>query len=203
MFASSEPDFEFWAWLYLIDWVEGRRSMIQFEGDVGTVTTISKEDSVLTYYPDKSEIPHNVAYFYRSVITYFSGVLFVLAGLVSLYILMNGCYTEFFNILSFNFVAGSVWLGRLFMLLRGAVAFILLATAEMHFGTGHDFLMYGFTCPTPFWFSTILAASEMTWLVYIIDDIVSVFTKQLCQVRYLPTMKCHVTYECCTLEHRN
>jgi hypothetical protein len=182
MFSPSEPDFEFWAWIYLFDWVEGRRSVIRFEGDVGTVTTISKEDSAVQFYPDKHEIPVNVAYFYRSVITYFSGLMFVLSALVALYIFMNGCYTELFNIVSFNFVAGSVWLGRLFMLLRGAVAFILLSTAEMKLETVHDSLIYGFKCPNLSWFSTILAASEMTWLVYIIDDAASLFFKQYSQV---------------------
>ncbi|KAF0685793.1 Aste57867_22401 [Aphanomyces stellatus] len=43
-FDPMEPDMEFCAWLYLFDWIEGKREVVRFQGDVGTITTISTEE---------------------------------------------------------------------------------------------------------------------------------------------------------------
>ncbi|KAF0690716.1 Aste57867_17911 [Aphanomyces stellatus] len=170
----SDADFELFAWLYLFEWVEGKREVVTFQGDISAITTLSTTQLLDVRSINAQEIPRNVSAYLLRVVQYITLVLFGVGCLACLYILQSRGYVEGLHMLSFNFVAGHVWVGRPLMLLRGLTALCMLSTSNLHL-TRAGSLAY-FTSAAPHWFFTCVSAGETSWLVYVVVDTFSVFT---------------------------
>ncbi|KAH9108915.1 hypothetical protein LEN26_001321 [Aphanomyces euteiches] len=112
LFSESEPDFEFYAWLFMIDWVQGLREVVSFEGDEGAVTLISTLSPLSDLQANPSEVPTNVAYLVRGLMQYITWVMLCVACVVSFYILYVRGHVEAANMTAFSRVASLVWIGR-------------------------------------------------------------------------------------------
>ncbi|KAF0685792.1 Aste57867_22400 [Aphanomyces stellatus] len=176
VFDSTEVDLEFYAWLYLFEWVEGRREVVRFRGDVGAITTISTEETLTQLVATATQVPQNVMYYAKVLLQYFTAVLVGLASVVCLYIVANLGIVEGSNMIHFNRIAGLVWLGRPLMVLRGVVALALLSTSSLGVATAG--LVAYFESLPPSYVTTLVSASEMTWLVFAITDVASIVARE-------------------------
>ncbi|KAF0698965.1 Aste57867_10456 [Aphanomyces stellatus] len=176
VFARTEPDFAFFSWLYLFEWVEGKREVVSFQGDLDTITTLSTIQNFDERPVNQQEIPVNVSFYFLTLIQYITAVLFGVGCLVCFYILTSRGFIEGSNMVGFGLVAGHVWIGRPLVLLRGLTAIALLSTSSLHLIEPRTGLLAQFSSPPRFWLTTVLSCSEMTWLVNVIVDTFSVAT---------------------------
>ncbi|KAF0696679.1 Aste57867_12584 [Aphanomyces stellatus] len=175
VFDNSE--FEFFAWLYLFDWVNSNREVVRFDGSSGTVTLLSGTALDIITITNPQEIPLNAAKYTRIALVYVTIVLMGVATLVCLSILVHRGNIEGWNMLAFNRVAGLVWIGRPLMVLRGVTAISLLSTANLVFTRPLDGVVSQFERVQPNWLTTLLSSGEMSWFVYVINDLFSVMTR--------------------------
>ncbi|KAF0698966.1 Aste57867_10457 [Aphanomyces stellatus] len=178
LFSPAEPDFEYFSWLYLFEWVEGKREVVSFQGDLDTITTLSTVQNFDERPANQQEIPRNVSFYFLTLIEYITIVLFGVGCLVCIYIVSSHGYIEGSNMISFGLVAGHVWIGRPLILLRGFTAICLLSTSSLNLTHPRSGLVSYFDAPGRKWFTTLLSCSEMSWLVNVIIDTCSVFTQE-------------------------
>ncbi|KAF0688421.1 Aste57867_19937 [Aphanomyces stellatus] len=178
IFSPRELDFEFFAWLYLFEWVEGKREVISLHGAMDTMTTLSTTKPLVQQLTDSIEIPLNVGRFFNGCIFYVTSVLFGVGCLVTMYILTNFGYVDGFNVMAFNYVAGQVWIGRPLILLRGLTSIALLSTSQLKLVTPRAALTSYFQSPPRDILTTLLSSSEICWLVYAIVDTFSIVTQE-------------------------
>ncbi|KAF0688112.1 Aste57867_20241 [Aphanomyces stellatus] len=178
LFAPTEVEYEFWAWMYVFDWVQGIRQVISVQGEFGTLTTISGVELPRSQVSNPLEIHYTEAYYVRCALQYVTILLLVLAAFVVFYILALRGDVEMWNMVEFNRVAGMVWVGRPLVLLRGIAAIGLLSTARLQLIQSENGLLTYFTSPHRPWYTVFMSCGEMCWLVYILNDTFSPLTRQ-------------------------
>ncbi|KAF0688422.1 Aste57867_19938 [Aphanomyces stellatus] len=176
VFAPSEPDFEFFAWLYLFEWVEGTREVISLQGSFDTLTTMSTTKPLVQELTDAIEIPLNVGRFFYAIIFYITTVLFGVGCVVTMYIIASHGYVDGINVIAFNYVAGHVWIGRPLMLLRSLTSIALLSTSQLQLVAPMARLTSYFQSPSRDVLTTLVSSGEICWLVYILVDTCSIVT---------------------------
>ncbi|OQR81364.1 hypothetical protein THRCLA_11799 [Thraustotheca clavata] len=156
--------------LSYINWIEGAREIISFEGDVSTTVLISNYYPKNDYTSDQDESSLKQA---TQIVTYFvlytSFLLFSVAIVATAYALWNKLNFVPSNLIYFNRFSGSVWIGRPLQIIRGVTALCVLSTApvELIFENGQSRLKL---TPRPFWASVIIAG-ESTWVIYVVNDL--------------------------------
>ncbi|KDO30431.1 hypothetical protein SPRG_04333 [Saprolegnia parasitica CBS 223.65] len=178
-FALLDPDdraYMYYGWCYLFKWALGEREVISLVGDHGQMTVLSGMSLPLAMVPDPHAIPLSFALLTQYCVQYISIVLICISSLLVVSAFYHGGRMEGLNLLCVNRVVGMVWLGRPFVFLRSLSAIWLLNTSPLTLvqaGVGTYF-----TSPPLAWFSTLLATSEMTWFVYVLNDLFSCGTKE-------------------------
>ncbi|KDO30895.1 hypothetical protein SPRG_19680 [Saprolegnia parasitica CBS 223.65] len=177
LLEPSERLWTFYGWLFLFEWLNGGREVVSFQGDAGSITTIATAYPALAQTPDPYEVPTSVSLVVLGSTVYITSILIGVTCILAVYILgTRGVGMEANNLFELNRVVGHVWAGRSFILLRSVTAIWMLNTAPLLLTqVGHA---THFTSPQLPWYQTILAASEVTWLVYALNDIGSCVTLQ-------------------------
>ncbi|KAF0684490.1 Aste57867_23535 [Aphanomyces stellatus] len=175
-FDPTDPTFDFWSWLYVMEWAVGFREAISFQGDVGTVNVISEWVGSELQEVDVGELPTTFATYALGGVLYVTGVMLAISVLLFISILFSRGHVEGLNIFELNRVAGIVWVGRGMLFLRGITALCLLCTTTLHLEL-HNYAVNFYTREAP-WYKTILGAGETGWIVYILNDIVMVWTRE-------------------------
>ncbi|KAF0688427.1 Aste57867_19943 [Aphanomyces stellatus] len=176
VFASTEVDFEVFAWLYLFEWVEGKREVISVTGALDTLTTMSTTKPLVQELTNAIEIPQNVGRFFYAIIFYVTTVLFGVGCLVTMYIVSSRGYVDGINVIAFNYVAGHVWIGRPLMFLRSLTSIALLSTSRLALIAPLSALTSYFQSPPRAVLTTLVSSGEICWLVYIVIDTLSIVT---------------------------
>ncbi|KAF0711274.1 Aste57867_5337 [Aphanomyces stellatus] len=171
-------NFEYFSWLYLIDWVNSYREVVRFEGALNNMTLVTGTMLGQRTKPNPQEVPINVAFYIRSALQYMTYVLIGVAGMVCFSIFVNRGRIEGWNMFEFNRVAGVVWIGRPLMVLRGVTAICLLSTEMLVLTRPFNGISTQFVHTQPDWLTTLLSSGEMGWLVYVLNDVFSVATRQ-------------------------
>ncbi|EQC26738.1 hypothetical protein SDRG_15467 [Saprolegnia diclina VS20] len=173
----TDRSWTFFGWNYLAEWVVGQREVVSFQGDGGTVTGMSRFTLLSTLLPTEAAIPTRLSYVCQQCVRYVTGAIMVGAGVAAYYaIFVCRGYIEGMNLFSVNRLIGHAWIGRTLLIIRGITALWLLNTPPLQlqaFGVGARFQ----ASPLE-WFPTFLATSELTWLVYIANDLFSCVTRQ-------------------------
>ncbi|OQR89557.1 hypothetical protein ACHHYP_06214 [Achlya hypogyna] len=174
--APTEPDFAFFAWLYLYEWVLGAREVISFEGDASSLALLTDLQAPLLQPTQAWQVTANVAQYLRNGVLYVTSLVIGMTFIVIIYMISGGGHYEGRNLLKLGRVGGIVWVGRPLLLLRSMTALCVLSTAtlELQYSSNISYLS---TSPTP-WYKTLLAANEVTWLASIINDITLVVTQE-------------------------
>ncbi|KAF0688430.1 Aste57867_19946 [Aphanomyces stellatus] len=175
-FSPTEPHFDFFAWLYLFEWAEGKREVISIQGALDTLTTMSSTKLLVQELTNVIEIPLNVGRFFYAIIFYITAVLFAVGCLVTVYIIDSRGYVDGINVIAFNYVAGHVWIGRPLMLLRSLTSVALLSTSRLTLVAPRSALTSYFQSPPREVLTTLVSSCEICWLVYIFIDTFSVAT---------------------------
>ncbi|CAK4728716.1 unnamed protein product [Aphanomyces euteiches] len=178
LFAPTEPDFYFFSWLYLFSWVEGKREVMTFQADLDAITTISTVFNMVERTVGSEELPTNLSFYFYNIVLYISIILGCVGLLACVYIVSSRGYIEGKNMEHFSLVAGHVWVGRPLVLLRGLAAAAFLATSRLNLIRPNGGLVAYLECPNESWLLVILSAAELGWLVNIIHDTCSVFTRE-------------------------
>ncbi|OQR84397.1 hypothetical protein ACHHYP_13423 [Achlya hypogyna] len=171
-----QPEFAFFSWVFIYDWVLGRRDVVSFAGDLGTLTLLSDFAGSMTEPIDAGEFPTVFALYAHSAVIYVTCVMVALAFVTTLYILLSRGRIEGSNMLELSRVGGVVWVGRPLLCVRGFTALCLLATETLTLETS-GMLSYFCAKAAP-WYTTCLAASEVTWLVGVVNDVGLVVTQE-------------------------
>ncbi|OQR91088.1 hypothetical protein ACHHYP_04976 [Achlya hypogyna] len=176
LLEPTDLPWNFYGWCYLYEWAVGNREVVMFEGDAGSVTVLSARTDVQSMSPDPGEVPVSFSLLCQSFNFYVSWVLIVVASGVAGFALLHAESVEGQNFFCLNRVIGHVWAGRTFLVVRSASAIWILTTSPL------DLHAVGIvTCiksPPLVWYDTILAASEVSWLVYVLNDIFTCYTEQ-------------------------
>ncbi|OQR86107.1 hypothetical protein ACHHYP_10987 [Achlya hypogyna] len=176
LLAPVESNFAFFAWEYLTDWIQGNREVVLFEGDVGSMTLLSDLQVPLSQATQGWQVTANIAQYLHAGVTYMTCIMIAVAILAALYMISSRGHYEGLNMLELGRVGGIVWVGRPLLLLRSMTALALLSTATLELQSSGYMSSFA-TIPTP-WYTTLLAANEVTWLVSIVNDISLVFTQE-------------------------
>ncbi|KDO22874.1 hypothetical protein SPRG_12011 [Saprolegnia parasitica CBS 223.65] len=172
---SSDSTYSFFGWNYIFDWALGQREVVAFVGDVGRLNLISELQAPLAQDVLPWEVSTNIARYFRAGVLYVTFVMIVLAGIAGGYIVAARGHIQGLNMLELARVGGHVWIGRPFLFLRSLTALTLLSTSTVTLGfSGRVSSLSIVTMP---WYKTLLAASEVTWLVAVVNDIMIVFTR--------------------------
>ncbi|OQR85652.1 hypothetical protein ACHHYP_11595 [Achlya hypogyna] len=166
----------FYGWCYLYEWASGLREVISVVGDMGRITTISASTPPMAMEPSAHAIPSSFSYMSRYCVQYITIVLILMSGLLALSAVFHKGHVEARNFLCVNRIVGMTWLGRPLVLVRSLSAIWLLNTSPLtlvQVGVGTRF-----TSPPLAWYTTLLATSEMTWFVYVLNDLFSCITQQ-------------------------
>ncbi|OQS00784.1 isoamyl acetate-hydrolyzing esterase 1, partial [Achlya hypogyna] len=174
---GADGAWSFYGWCFLADWATGLRQAVAFEGDASTITVLSNAYSGQRYIT--SDQPLEVAtttifYLVVSTTVYLLGV----GVLIVVYVLRTRGNIVGRNLLRFNRLAGSVWVGRNLLLMRGMSAVLILSTAQTSLVVTHGYTSMVAT-PRP-WLATAVLAGETTWLGYCLNEyLVVVLPKSL------------------------
>ncbi|KDO21686.1 hypothetical protein SPRG_13024 [Saprolegnia parasitica CBS 223.65] len=142
----------------------------------GRITTISSAAPALSMVPNPNAIPSSFSSLSGYCVQYITIVLILVSATLVLALAYHRGHMECLNLLCVNRIVGMVWLGRPFVLVRSLSAIWLLNTSPLTLvqaGVG-TYL----TSPPLAWYTTLLATSEMTWLVYVLNDLFSCVSQQ-------------------------
>ncbi|EQC28199.1 hypothetical protein SDRG_14023 [Saprolegnia diclina VS20] len=175
--ASLDRIWPFFGWCYLYEWAIGQREVVSFQGDAGTLTTISTHLNPVSMTLSASSIPTQLSYMCQQCARYVTGLCIGVTGLLGIYGLAAGGAIEGLNLLEFNRIVGHVWVGRTLLVVRSLTALWLLNTSTLTLSVVGQATQ--FTLPPLPWTKTVLAASELTWLNYILNDLLSFATERI------------------------
>ncbi|OQS00434.1 hypothetical protein ACHHYP_03549 [Achlya hypogyna] len=172
-----EVAWSYFGWCYLFEWVVGNREVVSFQGDAGVVTAISARAAPLTLTPDASAIPVTFSSLSQACNLYVSWVLICVSGCVALLIVSSPSRDiEGMNLFALNRIIGHVWAGRTFLIARSITAMWMLNTSPLTLTTAGQ--ATHLESPALSWFMTVLASSEVSWLVYVLNDVLSCITQE-------------------------
>ncbi|KAF0685040.1 Aste57867_23069 [Aphanomyces stellatus] len=172
---STSRAWPFFGWCFLYSWAAGLREVVSFQGDAGTVTTVSSSYNLLTMTPNSADIPHDLAFLLQVAIVYITALFLCLALLVVLYTVASRGHIKGMNLFKFSRLVGLVWAGRTFLVIRSVTAAIMLDTTPLtlvQIGTATRFVS-----PPITWYNMMLATMELQWVVFVITDAISFVTR--------------------------
>ncbi|KDO17023.1 hypothetical protein SPRG_17543 [Saprolegnia parasitica CBS 223.65] len=175
LLSEEDPSYGFFGWCSLYDWAIGHRQVVQFQGDSGTLTLLSEYIEPVAQATLSWQLPQSAARYAYIGTTYVTYCLLGLAAVTTAYILRSYGHVEGWNMATLNSVGGMVWVGRPLLLLRSMTAMSLLSTSALDLA--FDGRISGFTASHNPWYTTWLAASEVTWLVAVVNDVAMAVTQ--------------------------
>ncbi|KAF0700342.1 Aste57867_9155 [Aphanomyces stellatus] len=122
-----------WLVVMLDEWAALHRKVVLFEGDVNSIPLLSKAYDYIPLAPnDAFEIPRRAGRFFDYAFAYVS----ITAAIVAVLMLVYGIATSFRvldrNLLHFNRLVSSAWVGRrVLVVVRGLTAIVVLSTSAI------------------------------------------------------------------------
>ncbi|EQC38783.1 hypothetical protein SDRG_03742 [Saprolegnia diclina VS20] len=174
---ASDEVWSFYGWGFIYEWVIGLREVVAFDGDVGRVTTLSASQAPAHFSPESAAIAPSFSLACLVCVQYITLLLIVISVLVVCTALQQRGRVEALNLLYINRIVGLVWIGRPLLLVRSLTALWLLHTTPLELVQTHGVLTSFVSLPL-LWYKVILAGAELTWSVYILNDLLSCLTQQ-------------------------
>ncbi|KAF0682428.1 Aste57867_25441 [Aphanomyces stellatus] len=173
---EGDCDWSFYGWLHLLDWLQGTREVIAFDGDVTTLVLISQQNAPHSFAADPLEIPTRLSYVVRLLLWYMCVASASVIALALVHAVL--AHGDFYgpNLYFMNPVVGIIWIGRPFLMLRGLTTIAVLSSANVHLQSDRHFTHLVATSRTAL--DIIVVSCETLWLTYVINDVVSVVTSE-------------------------
>ncbi|OQR88175.1 hypothetical protein ACHHYP_07280 [Achlya hypogyna] len=176
LLEPMEPFWTFYGWCYLYEWLTGVREVVTFEGDNGVISALTLGAQPISASPDPAEISVSFSTIFLGCTFYITWLLICVAGVVTVYFVGHKGNVEGNNLYEINRIVGHVWAGRTFLMIRSVTAIWILNTAPLLLEQVGQ--VTHLISPQRPWYQTVLAASEVTWLVYALNDVLSCLTQQ-------------------------
>ncbi|KAF0690884.1 Aste57867_17776 [Aphanomyces stellatus] len=174
--SSDQPNWSFYGWLALFDWVEGRREVLRLEGDVATIDVITEAYATVHFMAgsddDEGQRDTNIVYY---LMAYTTAVSTVVGVVVMTYTVAAALDVDGGNLFVFNRVAGCVWVGRPLLVLRALTATLVLSSSQVQLITQPSIDGYSkfVAAPRPV-VATMVIVGEATWATYVATDVLLV-----------------------------
>ncbi|OQR88735.1 hypothetical protein ACHHYP_06666, partial [Achlya hypogyna] len=166
---ATDLPWQFYGWCLLFEWVAGHRDVVRFAGDRGTATVLSAATQPLSMAPDPNALPRSFSFLCLYCVQYVTVTLIVVGAAVVVSAVYHRGHMEAMNLFCVNRVVGLVWVGRPVIFLRSLTAIWLLNTSPLPLVVAGAVTHFA---ATPLvWYKTLLATSELTWFVYVLNDI--------------------------------
>ncbi|OQR88251.1 hypothetical protein ACHHYP_07018 [Achlya hypogyna] len=175
--AAGDVGWPFFGWCFLAEWVTGLREVVTFAGDAGSITAMSAPTSARALTPTPGAISTSFSLVCLYGVLYVTVVLIGVASVVVVTAVVQAGRVEGLNLFFVNRIVGLVWIGRPLLLVRSLSALCLLNTSSLSLVQVHGYVTR-FVSPPLVWYQTILAGAELTWGVYIANDLLSCLTQQ-------------------------
>ncbi|KDO18157.1 hypothetical protein SPRG_16432 [Saprolegnia parasitica CBS 223.65] len=173
-----DENFVFFGSMFVLEWLRGERDVVTFTGDNGSLTLLSDLVIEAVEPVEAAELSSTFALYAHATVQYITYVMAGLAAVAGVYIVVSRGRIEGLNMLELSRVGGIVWVGRPLLVVRSVSALCLLSTAtslSLHYPSPH---LVSFATEASSALTTCLAASEVTWLVGILNDIFLVTTRE-------------------------
>ncbi|KAF0685284.1 Aste57867_22790 [Aphanomyces stellatus] len=170
----QDQEWAFFGWTFVYDWVQGKREVVSFEGDVSSLVLVSTAYSPHLVASSATAVCAATKYIYYLVV-YVSAVLTLvaMACLLCAIIAVRGS-VHAPNLMWFNRVVGSIWIGRPLLVVRGVTAMLLLSTSPLQPTQSNPSFLTRFTLIPRAWPETLIVAGEATWTLYVVHDFLTV-----------------------------
>ncbi|KAF0684702.1 hypothetical protein As57867_023262, partial [Aphanomyces stellatus] len=172
----------FYGCVMLYDWVQGRREVVSFEGDLSSVVLISTTESPVSY-PSNANLTTSATRLIYFLVVYTSLVLAVLACSCVVAALLLRLRVEGANFVWFNRIAGFIWLGRPLLFIRGIAAVLVLSTTQLQLvetSTAAPHTHFEFVPRSVL--ATMVFAGEATWILYVAQDFLTIVLNRFTKV---------------------
>ncbi|KDO25334.1 hypothetical protein SPRG_09159 [Saprolegnia parasitica CBS 223.65] len=172
---AHDESWPFYGWVFLYGWAAGTREVVQFNGDSGVLTAISGPLLTHNMRPNPAEIRQDMSIVLLTSVQYITVVFVLLAIAIALYAMSSLLHIEGCNLFQMNRTIGLVWIGRPCLLLRSMTAMVCLHTSAISLTQVGAVSV--FTTPVVPWYTRLLVSGEVNWLVYVLNDTFSTYTK--------------------------
>ncbi|KAF0697894.1 Aste57867_11477 [Aphanomyces stellatus] len=168
----SDPAWAFFGWNLIYDWVQGKREVVSFEGDVSSQVLISVAD-LPALFPSSSKSITSATWLMYQLVVYVTVVLGCIAAACLVGLLHRRFHIQGTNSFWFNRTVSSIWIGRPLLFIRGVTAVLVLSTSQLDLvkTTGDKRSQFQFTPRS--WLATMIVAGEATWILYVVHDFLS------------------------------
>ncbi|KAF0705675.1 Aste57867_6985 [Aphanomyces stellatus] len=106
--SSNNTPWSFFGWITMYEWVVGIREVYTFEGDVGTLTTISPSQPFVPLPADPLEVPLRACFYIWYIVVYMTFLLTSEGALVLLFSVRHSFRGLGSSLFYFHRVVGSV-----------------------------------------------------------------------------------------------
>ncbi|KAF0712586.1 Aste57867_4773 [Aphanomyces stellatus] len=174
--GDDDIGWTFFGLVQLLDWADHHREVVSFEGDTSTLTLMSRPYALQAFAPNKLQVARSASLYFVLLMSYVSVQLVIVAIVLVGYGVAARCRVLGRNLFCVNRMVGSVWIGRLVLLVRGLTAIMFLSTSNIELDSTSGFAKFVFR-PRP-WFDAALVAGEATWIVYILHDFLVIVARE-------------------------
>ncbi|KAF0690293.1 Aste57867_18319 [Aphanomyces stellatus] len=165
----DSTDWDFYGWVFLNDWVEGKREVVSFEGDIADMVLISTADTPQPVTSSTTSLPNATKLIFWLAV-YVSIVLCCIALVCLLLVVQLRLNIHGPNLMWFNPIVGSIWIGRPLLFLRSCTAIILLGTTQLELVQLNQPPRARFEfAPRPL-LHTLIICGEATWFINVASD---------------------------------
>ncbi|KAF0714659.1 hypothetical protein As57867_003753, partial [Aphanomyces stellatus] len=168
-----DTSFAFFGWALLYDWVQGDREVVSFQGDAGTLVLISDTQPTISYPSSTKYIGASLWIIFWLMI-YATAILCAVYCFCCLWLVHIRFDMEAINLIWFNHLASSIWVGRPLLYVRGMTAILVLSSSQLEIASTSTRSQFVFSPRSLF--LTMLVAGEATWIVYVIADCCTIAT---------------------------
>ncbi|KAF0689268.1 Aste57867_19247 [Aphanomyces stellatus] len=174
---ASNPTWSVYGWVLLFDWVQGTREVVRLEGDEATVILISESYAPVPLVSASSDnAPTSGSTIVFDLMVYVTAMALFVGMLVFVYALRGRFAVTGRHLFLFNRMAGSIWIGRPLLLVRGLTAVLVLGTTQVQVVPWLLSSSRFALVPRPV-VATWILCGEATWIGYVIVDTLVVVTR--------------------------
>ncbi|RHY25274.1 hypothetical protein DYB32_008411, partial [Aphanomyces invadans] len=178
----ANSSFDFFGWNMVFDWIEGKREVVRFEGDAGSMALVSMPET-LVQFPTSTTYVTGATRTIFYMVVYMSFVMVVLGiGCILSTVPSARTSSKCSNFMWFNQIVGSVWIGRPLLALRGCTAVLLLSSTQLELKRAMDTTSSRFTTVSRSWLSIVVIAGETVWLSFVATDCLAIVTRRFTRV---------------------
>ncbi|KAF0715651.1 Aste57867_3278 [Aphanomyces stellatus] len=170
----DDPAWSFYGWLHVLDWLQGTREVVSFQGDVSAIALVSKQYTPRSFQSDPLQIPTRFCHVIDLLLWYMNGVLAAVLVGSSISALFRRGHHVGSNLFFCHPVVGVVWMGRPLLLLRGMVAMATLSTAKIHLIQMDG--LTSFDVPPRTVAEAVVTSGETLWLTFALCDMLLLLT---------------------------